>query len=88
MIATSSLLVAIVLLLVTLGIARLFLATGNLSVEWISVTHVLRVSWRLFAGALGGLWRIARALSRFGRGRRKVRRIPSRLSIGGAPRAR
>lgn len=88
MIATSSLLVAIVLLLVTLGIARRFLATGNLSVEWISMPHLLRVSWRVLAGTLGGLWRIARFLGRLAQGRRRVRRIPSRISIGGAPRAR
>ena len=88
MIATSSLLVAIVLLLVTLGIAKRFLATGNLSLGSISITHVLHVSWRVVAGTLRGVWRVTRILSRFARGRRRVRRIPSRISIGGTPRAR
>jgi hypothetical protein len=88
MIPISSMLLAIAILLLTLGMATRFLATGNLSVGWISVPRILRAVLRTLVRMVGGSWRASQMLVRRANGRRNVRRLPSRASIGGARRPR
>jgi hypothetical protein len=88
MIPISSLVGVIVLLLLALGAAKRFLVSGTLSFEWMPVTRILSGALRLVVRAIGGAWSTGRFLVRFAHGRRKVRRLPTRVSAGSVRRAR
>jgi hypothetical protein len=84
----APLVVAIALLTVIVAIAKRYLASMGMPAGWVSIPRIVRGLWRVTMRTIIGMWRAGRALAWLAQGRRKVRRIPSRISIGGAPRAR
>jgi uncharacterized membrane protein len=74
--------VAIVLLLITRGIARRYLAGMGVPTGWLSIPRILRTCFRVFAATVSGVWRAGRGTARFIQKRRRIRRRPVRASIG------
>ena len=79
--ALAPLVVAIALLAVTLAVAKRYLAGMGLPTGWMSIPRIFRGCWRVVVGTITGVWRAGRSASRFIQGRRKIRRLPSRVSI-------
>ena len=78
----APLVVAVVLLLIMLGVAKRYLASMGVPSGWVSVPRMVRGCWRILAATISGTWRVGRGLVRVIQGRRRVRRRTSRVSIG------
>jgi hypothetical protein len=88
MIALVPMVVALALLVITLRIAKRYLTSMGLPAGWVSIPRIVRALWRATVGTIARLWRAGKAVSRFVQGRRSVRRLPSRASVGGPKGAR
>ena len=84
--AMAPLIVAIALLTVTLAVAKRYLASMGIPAGWVSIPRIVRTLWRVTIGTLFGLWRAGRAVARLVQGRRRVRRLPARISIASSRR--
>lgn len=78
----APLVMAITLLLITLGIAKRYLAGMGIPSGWVSIPRILRICFRLVTTLLSGILRSGRRTTRFLQKRRQIRRRPSRPSIG------
>ena len=82
MIQLAPLVFVIVLLLITLGIAKRYLAGVGVPTGWVSIPRMVRTFVRAVSAAVSGVWRVGRGTTRFLQKRRRIRRRPGRVSIG------
>ena len=72
----------IALLLVTLAIARKYLASLGIPTGWVSAPRISRACGRLLGKGIVGTWRVGRGTVRYFQNRRSIRRRLGRASIG------